>query len=182
MKRIHIIGPGGSGKTTLAADLAAALSLPHIELDAVHWQKNCQEPPGDIFREKVARALSGDAWVTDGNYSKVRDLVWHRAELVVWLDFPLYITLPRLLKRTIQRIFTRELLWGTNRETFREAFFSKDSLFIYVIKAHQRHRTRNISLMDSPEYQSIQFVILRSPRQVRRWFKRFTSSPAPPDG
>jgi hypothetical protein len=87
-----------------------------------------------------------------------------------------------LLKRTIQRIFTRELLWGTNRETFREAFFSKDSLFIYVIKAHQRHRTRNIALMNSPEYQSIQFVILRSPRQVRRWFKSFTSSPAPPDG
>jgi len=182
MKRIHIIGPGGSGKTTLAAELASALGLPHIELDAVHWEENWQEPPREIFRKKVARALSGDAWVTDGNYSKVRDIVWQRAELVVWLDFPLYITLPRLLQRTIRRIFDRELLWGTNRETFRDAFFSKDSLFIYVIKAHQRHRKRNTALMKLPQYQSIDFVVLRSPRQVQRWVERFTSSPGSPAG
>ena len=182
MNRIHIIGPGGSGKTTLAAELASALGLPHIELDAIHWEENWQEPPRDIFREKVTKALSGDGWVADGNYSKVRDIVWQSAELVVWLDFPLYLTLPRLLQRTIWRIFSRELLWGTNRETIREAFLSKDSLFIYVIKAHQRHRLQNTALMQSPEYQSIQFVVLRSPRQVRCWFESFTSSPEPPAG
>lgn len=182
MNRIYIIGPGGSGKTTLAADLAAALGLPHVELDAIHWRPNWQEPLVEEFREQVSTALAGDSWAVDGNYGKARDIVLARAELVVWLDFPLWVILPRLFRRTTTRIFKRELLWGTNRETFREAFLSKDSLFLYVIKTHDRRRRQFKALVSNEKYQHIEFVRLRSPRQVRHWFEAFTSSPASPAG
>jgi hypothetical protein len=39
----------------------------------------------DVFRGRVASVVATERWVIDGNYSKVRDLVWGRAEDVVWL-------------------------------------------------------------------------------------------------
>lgn len=39
-QRIVVIGSTGSGKTTLANQLAHTLNLPHIELDALHWEPN----------------------------------------------------------------------------------------------------------------------------------------------
>ena len=35
--RIVVVGTSGVGKTTLAKDIAAALAIPHVELDALHW-------------------------------------------------------------------------------------------------------------------------------------------------
>ena len=61
--------------------------MPHIELDALHWGPNWKEAPTDVFRERVRLALQGDAWVIDGNYGKVRDIIWSRAEAIVWLDY-----------------------------------------------------------------------------------------------
>ena len=39
-RRIAVIGVTGSGKTTLAQNLAELLGLVHIELDAIHWGPN----------------------------------------------------------------------------------------------------------------------------------------------
>ena len=39
--------------------------------------------------------------------------------------------------------FTREELWGTgNRETFLNAFFSRQSILLYALKTHRRNRER----------------------------------------
>ena len=111
-RRVVVIGTTGSGKTTLARRLAGRLGVPHVELDALHWDPDWTEAPPAVFRERTARALAGDGWMADGNYGKVRDLVWPRADTVVWLDFPLFVTLWRLVRRTFRRALTREELWG----------------------------------------------------------------------
>ena len=80
-----VIGLSGSGKSTLAGQLAEILDCPHIELDALHWGPGWTPVPLELFRERTAQALGGEAWTTDGNYSKVRDIVWGRADTVVWL-------------------------------------------------------------------------------------------------
>lgn len=87
-RRIAVVGTTGSGKTTTARRLAAALKVPHVELDALYWQPEWTETPVEPFRRLVSEALSADGWVVDGNYGKVRDIVLARAESVVWLDFP----------------------------------------------------------------------------------------------
>jgi hypothetical protein len=91
----------------------------------------------------VAATLDAlDGWVADGNYSgSLGGLVLERAKLLVWLDLPLHLCLRRIWRRTWRRIRTREELWESkNRETLRNAFFSRDSLFIWTLKAHFRHR------------------------------------------
>ena len=87
--RIAVVGSSGSGKSTLAKRLAGDLGLPHIELDAINWQagwKDLNSHDPDEFVRRVAAAVGQDAWVSDGNYGKVRDLVWNRATHLVWLD------------------------------------------------------------------------------------------------
>lgn len=130
LQRIVVVGVAGSGKTTLARQLARQLGLPHVELDALHWEANWTQAPLPIFRERVAQALSGDSWVTDGNYSSVRDITWGRADTVVWLDYNLQTILTRLIWRTIRRSFTREELWNGNRESLVGSLLARDPGFL----------------------------------------------------
>lgn len=166
-QRIAIVGVTCSGKTTLARRLAGLYGLAHIEMDALNWQPGWQPAPD--FRQKVDLATSAPAWVTDGNYREVRDLTWGRAQTVIWLDYPLPLTFWRLFRRTLLRILSAEALWGGNRETWRGAFFSRDSLFLYQIKSRRQHRRSYPELAQLPAYRHLHFVRLRSPVELRRW-------------
>ncbi len=168
-RRIVVVGTTGSGKTTLAGELARRLEVPHVELDALHWEPGWTEAPTDLFRERVTRALSGEAWVTDGNYSAVRDIVWSRADTIVWLDYSLPTILYRLTRRTFRRIFTREELWSGNKERVLTQFLSRDSIFLWAFKTYRRRRREYPELLSSPEHAHLHLVHLRSPRQERRF-------------
>jgi len=168
-QRIVIVGTTGAGKTTLADQLAQRLGYPHVELDALHWEPNWTPAPDDVLRERLAGALSTDAWIVDGNYGKVRDIVWGRADTLVWLDYSLLVILCQLARRAVQRIVTREELWGSNRETWRGQFFSRDSLFLWALQTHPKHRREYPVLLASPRYAHLKLVRLRSLRQTREW-------------
>ncbi|HSS97305.1 MAG TPA: hypothetical protein VLK33_09755 [Terriglobales bacterium] len=171
LQRIVVLGVTGSGKTTFSRRLAARLGYPHIEMDALHWLPNWTEKPTDAFRADIAEALSSECWVIDGNYSKVRDIVWSRAETIIWLDYRLPLILWRLTRRTVSRILSREVLWNENRESLRNQF-GHDSLFIWAFQSyHKQHRTYP-ALFQQPEYQHIRFIRLTSPRAAEDWLRR----------
>jgi adenylate kinase family enzyme len=169
MQRVSVIGVTGSGKTTLAASLATTLQVPHVELDALHWEPNWTMAELDAFRRRVASHVAAAGWVIDGNYSKVRDLVWERADTVVWLDYSFALTFARLLRRTLARIRTGEALWNGNRERFAEQFLSRDSLPWWAIKTYPRYRATFPALLTSERYAHVQLVRLRAPRDAQRW-------------
>jgi adenylate kinase family enzyme len=166
--RIAVVGSTGSGKTTLARHLACRLNLRHIELDSLHWDPNWTPAPTPVFRERVTAALTCPAWAVDGNYSKVRDLVWARADTVIWLDYPLPLIFWRLSRRTARRLITREELWNGNRERFGEQFFSRDSIFLWALTTYRRRRREYPVLIAQPEHSHLTVVHLRSPRSARR--------------
>jgi adenylate kinase family enzyme len=165
--RVVVVGTSGSGKTTFAARLARLMDVPHVELDSLHWEPNWIEAPLEIFRERVDRALSAERWVSDGNYSKVRDIVWRRADTIVWLDYSLLLSLWRLVKRTSQRIFRQEELWNGNRESFRSTFIGRESLFVWSITSRRRHHRDYPRLFK--EYSHLRSVRLYSPREAEAW-------------
>lgn len=179
-RRFAVVGTTGSGKTTLARRIAEVLCIPHVELDALHWGPEWTEVPLEAFRRRTAEALCGEAWGVDGNYSAVRDIVWSRADTVVWPDLPLPTVLARLFRRTVQRIMTQEELWGVgNREHFRTQFLSRDSLFLWALQTYWRRRREYPRLFRRPEYAHLQVVHLRSPRAVERWLGGLTRGQMP---
>src|SRR5437773_3536322 len=102
-ERILILGRTGSGKTTLARDLSSALGVPHVELDSLYFGPDFSRAPLSLLRERTSAAIAGDRWVTDGNKRAVRDLVWPRADTIIWLDYSLGLSLWRLGKRARRR-------------------------------------------------------------------------------
>jgi adenylate kinase family enzyme len=167
-RRVLVLGASGNGKTTVARALAARLGVPHVELDALHHGPNWSEPPAEEFRRVVATALAGDGWIADGDYSsKLGDLVLERAETVVWLDQPLALILWRLWRRTSRRIRRGEELWSGNRESWRTAFWGRESLFAWTIRTFfRKRRTLPERFARHPH---LEVVRLRSPRAVERY-------------
>jgi adenylate kinase family enzyme len=144
MKRVAVVGSAsGNGKTTFGRELAERLGVPFVELDALNHGPNWTEATPEQLRAKVEPIVQEDAWVVDGGYrGKLGDLVLDHAELVVWLDLPMRVWLPRLLRRTVRRVVRREVLWNGNRETIRGVLFSRDSLLLYALRMHSRRRQR----------------------------------------
>lgn len=166
--RISVVGTSGSGKTTVAAKIAKRLNIRHVELDALHWKPGWQEAPLDEFRRQVDEATSEESWVVDGNYSKVRDIVWRKAETVVWLDSPFRVVFSRVLWRTIRRIVTGEELWEGNRENL-NALIGQDSMPVWVLKTFWRRKKELPELLASDEYSHLQAIRLRSSQEVEEW-------------
>jgi adenylate kinase family enzyme len=146
--------------------LAQRLDVQHVELDALFWNPGWVETPAEEFRRRVEAVLDDDAgWVADGNYrTRLDSLVVDRAELVVWVDPPFPVLFVRLLRRTIRRARSREELWGTNVDTWRNAFLSRDSLLLFALKTRRRWRRRGAEF--AKQYP---LVRLRSQRDIERF-------------
>jgi adenylate kinase family enzyme len=170
-RRIVVVGNTGSGKSTLAASLAKLLQLPHVELDALFWEANWTTAGDATFRSRVMTAMGADGWVMDGNYHSVRDLIWSQADTLIWLDYPLRINLWRLTQRNLRRVLKRETLWNGNRERFRSAFLSLNSLYVWAIKRHRSRRRQYDALLTQQEYIHLRVVRLHSPAATDRWLR-----------
>jgi adenylate kinase family enzyme len=167
--KIAVVGTSGSGKTTVARRLAKHHGVPHVELDALNWGPNWSGASAEEFRARVNEALSSPGWVADGSYhGKIGDSVLDRADFVVWLDLPFATIARRIWTRTLRRIRTREELWGGNRETWRDAFFSRESLFVWILKTHRSRRRRYLKRLGRYD-----FVHLRSQREVEAWLEHY---------
>ncbi|MEK6275941.1 MAG: hypothetical protein AABM30_11480 [Actinomycetota bacterium] len=172
-RKIVVIGTTCSGKSSLARRLAEHEGRPYVELDALHWGPNWSAPSDVEFKALVLPAIDSDAWVVDGSYhGKLGDLVLEQADLVVWLDLPLRTILPRLLSRTLDRVRTGVELWNGNRETWRGAFLSRDSLFLWVLTTHRDRRRRYEARLAR-----YNMVRLRSSREAEAWLERELSAP-----
>ena len=174
-RRVSVVGSTGTGKTTYARCLAEIIGAKHVELDALAWGPNWTLADPETMQARVRDAISGDAWVTDGNYGGrgARQLIWPRVDTIVWLDFSLPVIFRRLWRRTTDRIRDGRELWpGTgNRETVRAAFFSRESLFFWALRTYWRRKRVYTQLFASAEYPNAQKLRFRTPRDADAWLE-----------
>ena len=168
--RISVIGTSGAGKTTFARRLAEAVGAPYVELDAINWQPGWRDlathDPAE-FRRRVAEAAAAEAWVSDGNYSGVQDLILARATHLVWLDYSRPVVMGRVLRRSLVRALTGRELWaGTgNREEFGR-WLSKDHPIRWAWDTYDDRRRRFEALFADPALAHIKKRRLQHPSQA----------------
>jgi adenylate kinase family enzyme len=136
--------------------------VPFVELDALVHGPGWIETPDEELRARIEPVLAADGWVIDGTYQrKLGGLVLDAADVVVWLDLPIRVWLPRLAHRTLRRLRGRERLWNDNRETLATALWGRDSLFAWALRSHFRRRR------EWPRaFAHLRVVRLRTPAEV----------------
>ena len=176
-KRVIVVGVTSSGKSTLAEKLAKRFDLNYIELDALHWEPNWQSALLEVFRARVEKAIQAEKWIVAGNYRITRDLVWPKAEAVIWLDYPLPIVLWQLTRRSFKRWWTQELLWGTNRERLWTHFklWSDESLYYWLFKTYWRRKGEYPMLLSQPEHQHLKLIRFKHPKETMTWLEKLSS-------
>ncbi|MFC9972204.1 hypothetical protein ACFVH6_15100 [Spirillospora sp. NPDC127200] len=170
MERVLVAGVSGSGKTTLAARLAARYGLPRYELDALHHGPGWE--PRAEFVAEVAAFSADDRWVTEDQYhGRLGDLLWERADTVVWLDLPRRTVMGRVLRRSVVRALTGRELWNGNREYWRD-WLRADHPVRWAWTQHARKRATTAAL--AARHPDVRVVRVTDARRLRdlSWLDR----------
>lgn len=101
MDRVSVIGPPGSGKSTMARCIGAALGLPVVHFDTLAWLPGWVERPIPERQALELEAAARERWVIDGNYSATLDARIGRANMIVFLDLPRWLCISRIVKRRV---------------------------------------------------------------------------------
>src|SRR6185437_16280303 len=130
------------------------LAVPFVELDSIYHQPGWQPLPVDEFRRRVGDLVAGGGWVVDGNYGDVRDLVWARADTVIWFDLPRRTVVRQVLFRTVRRGLVRTPLWNGNRESLVTLFkvAPDESLVRWAWTQHAKYHHRYTAAAGDPAY------------------------------
>ncbi len=171
--RVVVIGVTSSGKSTLAETLARRFEMDFIELDALHWEPGWQEAPLEVFRGRVEKAVESEKWAVAGNYRSVRDLIWPKADAVIWLDYPFMTVFWQLTRRTFKRWWTHEVLWGTNVESMyvHLKLWSADSLFHWLFKSYWRRKREIPILLSQAEHSHLKVIRFTHPKETASWLE-----------
>lgn len=139
-RRVLVAGRPGAGKSTLARRLAAAADLPYTELDALHHGPDWTPRPE--FDADVLALATSAGWVTEWQYPQARPVLAAHADLLVWLDLPVRVTMTRLVRRTVSRVRNRTELWAGNVEPpLRTIFTEPNHIVRWAWRTRHDYRT-----------------------------------------
>src|SRR5262249_26373583 len=163
-KRILILGPSAAGKSTLARRIGKCLGLPVVHLDTFHWNPGWIGSEPSRFRERLAQAAAGDAWVMDGNYTSHLDLRLPRTQAVIWLDLPRYVYFSRAVWRSMRNYGRERDDLGPGCPEQFDLWFLTNWVWNYKTRSRANHTQLMASLPAGNRP-----IILRSRREVRQF-------------
>ena len=154
----------------MARALSIALDIPHLELDSVFHLPGWEQLPADEFQDAVLEFIDADAWVVDGNYARqgITDLVWPRADTVVWIDLPRLETMRRVGARTFRRISRGEKLWNGNQERLRNVVDPRpeENLLLWTWTRYSKVKEQYARRFEDPQWADLERVHLRSQEEI----------------
>ncbi len=171
VRRVVVVGNSGSGKTTLARSVADLLGARHVELDALYHQPGWVGLDDASFIAATAAATATEPWVADGNYQRaLSSTLWPRADTVLWLDYPRWVVVPRILARTARRLVGRAELWNGNRESVRNLvrLDPKENIILWSITQHRRYQDQYAQAIAEGRFDQAEVLHLRHPRDAAR--------------
>ncbi|RYC07215.1 adenylate kinase [Nocardioides zhouii] len=165
-RRVLVYGVTGSGKSTAALALGERTGLPVTLVDELTWLPGWVPVEDSVQREVIGEIVAGECWVLDTAYGAHLDLVLPRVELVVGLDYPRWLSLARLVRRTASRVITKEPMCNGNVETLGKVF-ARDSIIVWHFQSFARKRARMRAWAASPDGPDVR--LFRHPRELESW-------------
>jgi len=163
MKRVMIIGCCGAGKSTLSHKLQAITGLPLYHLDQLYWRSGWVETPKEEWEPIVKDLTLANAWIIDGNYSSTMDIRLSRADTVLFLDYPTYKCLYRVLGR-IRKYRGRE------RPDMPEGCKERYDLdFLHYVATFNFHSRKRIIRKLKKVESDTKIITLHNDREVQRF-------------
>ena len=161
-KRILIIGSSSAGKSTLSRMLALRWGLPLHHLDILFWNDGWLPTPKPEFREALKAILEEPEWIMDGNFDSSLELRAHYADLIIFLDFPNWLCLSRVMRR----------VWkyhGLTRPDMAIGCPEKiDFKFARWIWRYPKDARPGV--LDLLQKTKVDVIVLKTPREVEGWF------------
>jgi adenylate kinase family enzyme len=164
--RVLVYGVTGSGKSTAAVAIGARTGLPVTLVDELTWLPGWVPVDAAVQREMIGEIVAGERWLLDTAYGAHLDLVLPRAQVVVGLDYPRWLSLGRLVWRTVSRVVTQEPMCNGNVETWRQVF-ARDSIIVWHFRSFARKRARMRAWAVTPDGPEV--VLFRRPRELEAW-------------
>ena len=166
--RVLVYGVTGSGKSTAALAIGARTGHPVTLADELTWLPGWVMVEQSVQREVFGEIVAGERWLVDTAYGAWLDLVLPRVELVVGLDYPRWLSLARLVRRTVSRAVTKQPMCNGNVETWRKAF-ARDSIIVWHFQSFARKRARMRAWAASPDGPEV--LLFRRPRDLEAWLE-----------
>jgi adenylate kinase family enzyme len=163
---VLVYGVTGSGKTTLAERISRATSLPWYSVDELTWEPGWVEVPDDEQRRRIAEICARPEWILDTAYTRWLDVPLSRVELIVALDYPRWVSLQRLVRRTAARCWNGTIICNGNKESLRKAL-SRESIVRWHFRSFGRKRRRIRHWLAQAEGPTV--LHLTSPRRTDEW-------------
>ena len=116
-------------------------------MDELTWEPGWVPVPDAEQRRRIEAICASERWVLDTAYGKWLDIPLARAELIVALDFPRWLSLFRLIRRTLVRGLNRQPICNGNRESVR-TIFSRDSIILWHFRVNDQETPPNTRLGD----------------------------------
>jgi len=169
-RRIIVTGTSCTGKTTLGKKLADRFEMTQIDLDDLHFLPNWVEKEDAVFIKEVndtADAL--DNWIVSGSYQTVlKDTLWQKATVIIWLDYPLNLILRRCMIRTYRRIVYKEKCCGENYESLSRMLF-EENMFLWIFKTYWKRKKR-LESWSHGIFAHKKWIVLTTPKEERKLY------------
>jgi adenylate kinase family enzyme len=107
VRKIHIIGGSGSGKTYISQKISKDLHIERYDLDELYWDNSTDsyETKSDINKrnEKLMTILSKESWIIEGVYYSWLQDSFIKSDIIFILKPNVFKRDWRILKRFVKR-------------------------------------------------------------------------------
>ena len=164
MKRVIIIGCGGSGKSTLSRVLSEKTNLPVVHLDKLFWKEGWVNISREEFDNLLNEELKKEEWIIDGNYDRTLKERLKKSDTVIYLDYPRMTCLLGVVKRVLSN-------YGKVRADMAEGCPEKFDLdFIkWIWNFNKEHRDKFYKILK--EEKDKQIYIFRNRKECNEFVK-----------
>ncbi len=164
IKKISIIGGSGTGKTTLADNLAGELGLPVYHLDGLNYSENWKENNKDKRDKIILEKIAQPQWIMDGTYTSTLERRLQASDFIIYLDYTSLAQARGVMGRFLKNHGKEkaEIPGCKEKMTF--------SFFFWVLRWRGKKRKYIVELVNKIDQNKV--MLFKNRKQLSKWYRK----------